>query len=105
MALAVINTLIEVEDGFQLAAIILKDVFPPGSYWDIIHYLCDLQEEVRTTIYQADDIIEKVKVPNIQIASDLNTIYTCHCRISNPNNDTMLGSKKINKNASMTLRV
>lgn len=81
IALAAITTMLELHQGFELAAIFLKDICPTSTYWDILHFLHDFQQEILHSFSSFDDVIERVKVYNIVVCHDLNTTYCCQCSL------------------------
>jgi hypothetical protein len=73
----------EFEEGFELAAIYLKDICVDKTYWDILYFLIDLKDEILSTLARTDEVLEKIEIFNIWKSEDLCMMYKCHCHFEN----------------------
>lgn len=46
ICIAIVNLMNERYEGFQLATIMLKDLFVKKNYWDILHHIYQLKNEI-----------------------------------------------------------
>ena len=93
ICIAIVNLMNERYEGFQLATIMLKDLFVKKNYWDILHHIYQLKNEINQFINNTQEVLENIQVKNVSYAWNLNRGYMCHCERQHENPFWLLNTK------------